>query len=71
MFSLLARLFSAIGHAGQVPPGFMDRVVVSLPKPGGERLSCSAYRPITLLNTEYRLLTKMLATRLGPALASV
>eukprot|EP00955_Chlamydomonas_euryale_P017445 186410-Chlamydomonas_euryale.AAC.1 len=49
MFTLLARLFSAIGHASQVPTGFMDGVVVSLPNPGGDRLGCSAYRPITLL----------------------
>jgi len=68
MAGLLARLFTAIGRTGTTPPGFLDGIVTCLPKPGGDPLQPAAYRPITLLNTEYRLLAKVLASRLGAAL---
>eukprot|EP00955_Chlamydomonas_euryale_P038135 351002-Chlamydomonas_euryale.AAC.29 len=39
-------------------------------RPVTAALSRASYRPIMLLNTEYRLLTKVLDMRLGPALVS-
>ena len=68
---LLARLFTAIGRTRTVPSGFLDGLVISLLKPHCDPLQRGAYRPITLLNSEYRLLAKLLATRLGRALAPV
>jgi len=65
---LLAAVFTAIGHTGCTPKGFKDGVVAPLYK-AGCRSSLGNYRPITLLNTDYRLLAKCLAHRWGPALA--
>ncbi len=67
---LLAALFSAIGRTGQVPAGFLNGVVSSIHKRGA-LTDIANYRPITLLNTDYRLLTRVLATRFGPALNKV
>jgi len=67
---LLARLFSAIGRTGRFPAGFLDGVVVILFKNGDIALLVN-YRPITLLNTDHRLLAKVLANRLAPVLARV
>lgn len=67
---LLARLFTAIGRTGQVPQGFLNGVVSSIHKKG-DLTAIANYRPITLLNTDYRLLTRVLATRFGPALNKV
>ena len=60
---LLARLYTAIGRQDQTPRGFLDGLVVTLPKTG-PREQPSNYRPITLLNSDYRVLAKILATRL-------
>ena len=48
----------------------MDGIVVPVFK-AGDAASPGNYRPITLLNTDYRLLTKILNARLDPALAKI
>jgi len=65
---LLASLFTAVGETGCTPAGFRDGLVTPLHKDGC-KATISNYRPITLLNTDYRLLSKCLAHRWGPALA--
>jgi exonuclease III len=66
---LLAAVFSAIGATGQRPRGFPDGAVSPLPKdPELDPTLLPHFRPITLLNTDYRLLTKCLATRWGKVL---
>lgn len=67
---LLARLFSSIGASGQLPRGFHDGVISVLHKKGA-RSDPANYRPITLLNTDYRLLSKILAHRLGAVLPGI
>ena len=66
---LLSRLFSAIGSCGSVPPGFLDGAVKPIFK-AGDAADPANYRPITLLNSDYRLLAKALALRLAPLLAA-
>ncbi|KAG1670863.1 hypothetical protein FOA52_000365 [Chlamydomonas sp. UWO 241] len=65
---MLASLYTAIGTTGQSPPGYLDGVIRCLPKPG-EAADPANYRPITLLNTDYRLMGKVLAARLAPLLS--
>jgi hypothetical protein len=62
---LLARLYSAIGVTGQLPQGFTQGVISTLHK-SGARDVLSHYRPITLLNSDYRVLANLLARRLRP-----
>ena len=63
----LAHLFTAIGNTGNLPPRFTEGVIKVLYKKG-DPMQPGNYRPITLLNTDYRTLAKVLAARLGPAL---
>ena len=68
---VLVRVFCAIGSTGRVPTNFLDGGIVALLKPGGDPLETVGYRPITLLNTDYRLLARVLADRLQPALQAI
>jgi hypothetical protein len=67
LLSLLGRVFDAIGATGAMPPAFLDGVITPIFKSGDGTLPAS-YRPITLLNTDYRCLAKALSSRLGPVL---
>ena len=64
----LALLFSCIGSTGTLPPRFLDGVIRPIPK-DGDASNPSNYRPIALLNTDYRLLAPVLTARLLPALS--
>ncbi|PNH09547.1 LINE-1 reverse transcriptase [Tetrabaena socialis] len=64
---LLAALYTAIGATGTMPARFTDGIITVLYKKGVPT-EPGNYRPINLLNTDYRVLAKVLATRLGPAL---
>lgn len=64
MAPLLARVYSAMGATRQCPPGFLDGVVIPVLKPGGDPVDVDAYRPIQLLDYDYRILAKALANRL-------
>jgi hypothetical protein len=67
---LLSRLYSATGSSGRLPPGFLDGLIALIYKQG-DRADPNNYRPITLLGSDYRLLAKVLANRLGPLLPSI
>jgi exonuclease III len=64
---LLARVYSAMMECGRTPRGFLDGAVAAFHKRGDER-DVANYRPIQLLNTDYRVLAKVLATRFGTAM---
>jgi hypothetical protein len=68
---VLARVFSAVGSLRVVPAGFLGGAISALPKPHADPLDVAGYRPITLLNTDYRLLARVLAGRLQPVLQKV
>jgi len=58
----MAKLYNAILYYKQKPKAFTDGVITMIHK-SGDRTQCGNYRPITLLNTDYRILAKVLATR--------
>ena len=62
--------FQAILQEAFLPPHFQDGLIVFLSKPG-DASNPANYRPITLLNTDYRCFARLLALRLGRALAPV
>ena len=58
-------------HAPSLPASMSQGVITLLYKGKGSRSLLDSYRPITLLNSDYKLLAKALATRFGPALQHV
>ena len=67
----LADVFTAIGTLGKILLGFLEGVITILYKNRGSPTLPGSYRPITLLCTDYRILAKVLANRLGPVLGRV
>ena len=67
---LLARLFTAMGTSGMLPADFHLGAITFIFK-SGNKSDPANYRPITLLNTDYRILTRILAMRLGPVMGKV
>lgn len=68
---LLVRLFCAVASAARVPQGFTHGVIKVFLKPGRNPTQPGSYRPITLLNSDYRILAKLHATRLSRVLHGV
>lgn len=65
---LLARLYTCLRSEQRVPKGFLQGVVAAFYKRGAA-VDILNYRPITLLNTDYRILAAVLARRFGAAMA--
>lgn len=48
-----------------------EAIIVVLPKPNKDPASCASYRPISLLNVDAKITTKILATRLNSVILSL
>ncbi|KAJ4440715.1 hypothetical protein ANN_08863 [Periplaneta americana] len=66
----LIELMNYILDTDSVIDGFSDGVVTLIPKTT-HPTTVSEYRPITLLNTDYKLFMKVLANRLKPAFRNI
>ena len=58
-------------HAPSLPASMTQGVITLLYKGKGSRSLLDSYRPSALLNSDYKLLAKALASRFGPALQHV
>ena len=54
-----------------LPPSLTQGRITLLHKPGKDKTLAASYRPITLLNVDYKLIARVVSQRLGPALNSV
>ena len=68
---LLAVLQESFQHQNSLPASMTQGVISLLHKGKGSPSLLDSYRPITLLNTDYKLLAKALANRFGPAMQHV
>lgn len=49
---------------GETPVSWNQAIISVIPKVGKERTGCSSYRPISVLNINYRLFASIIAKRL-------
>ncbi|XP_077118894.1 uncharacterized protein LOC143774969 [Ranitomeya variabilis] len=62
---LLLKVLRGIWRGESVPETFYDANIIVLRKEGKDPLDCGSYRPISLVNVDYKIFTKILATRLN------
>jgi hypothetical protein len=67
---VMARVFASAERMGALPPGFLDGVITIMHK-AGDKSNPANYRPLTLLNTDYRVLAKLLGARLQRGLGEI
>lgn len=61
---VLLNTFNWIIQNGEIPPSWRDAVISVIPKEGKDKQNCSSYRPISVLNLDYKLFTAIIARRL-------
>ena len=66
----LLQTFNAALKEGKIPPSWREATISVIPKEGKDRLDCGSYRdrPISVLNTDYKLFTSILAKRVEKVL---
>ena len=60
----LLEMYNEAWESGSLPPSLSEAVIVVLHKPGRDPQDVKSYRPLSLLNTDYKILSKVLANRL-------
>ena len=68
---LLLKMFNDSLDRGALPQTLTEASIILLPKQGKDHAECSSYRPISLLNADYKILAKALARRFEPAMPNI
>lgn len=68
---LLRNTFNWVLKGGEIPNSWREAFISVIPKEGKDKLDCSSYRPVSVLNQDYRLFTAILARRLEKSLPEI
>ncbi|CAI5778896.1 Hypothetical predicted protein [Podarcis lilfordi] len=63
-------IFNDIIKGGPIPKTWTHSKIVSIPKPLKDSLKVESYRPISLINQDYKIFTSILANRLKSSYTS-
>uniref|UniRef100_A0A669BN31 Reverse transcriptase domain-containing protein n=1 Tax=Oreochromis niloticus TaxID=8128 RepID=A0A669BN31_ORENI len=68
---LMTNMYKHSLEVGSLPPSLLQASISLILKKDKDPLQCGSYRPISLLNVDYKILAKLLAMRVEAALPSV
>lgn len=68
MSPLLKTCFNHIMLGGTLPTSWREAYNSVIPKEGKDKLDCKSYRPISVLNTDYKLYASILTKRMEKAM---
>lgn len=68
---ILKQVFDKAFSAGHLPHSFLEAYISVILKKDKNPLLCSSYRPISLLCCDYKILTKILSSRLQEVISSI
>ena len=65
---VLEQIYQEIDKRGRIPTSMSESFIVLLPKPSKDPQNVANWRPISLLNSDYKILTKVWANRMNSVL---
>nr|XP_014348665.1 PREDICTED: C-type lectin domain family 18 member A-like [Latimeria chalumnae] len=68
---VLEKVYAESHELGTLPHTLYSANISLIPKPNRDHAECVNYRPISLINVDCKILTKVLATRLGDVIGAI